>query len=94
MSEHEGFCVPAIEALHFKVPLIFFNSSALPETMGQGAIGIDQKDPLRTACIMQELIHNNAAKEELISKSQSELSRFKIDIFKSNLSKLVSEALA
>jgi len=94
MSEHEGFCVPAIEALHFKVPLIFFNSSALPETMGQGAIGIDQKDPLRTACIMQELIHNNAAKEELISKSQSELSRFNIDIFKSNLSKLVSEALA
>jgi glycosyltransferase involved in cell wall biosynthesis len=30
MSEHEGFCVPLLEAMHFKLPIIAFNSSAIP----------------------------------------------------------------
>ncbi len=94
MSEHEGFCVPAIEALHFEVPLIFFKSSALPETLGEGALGIDDKNPLKIACLMNELLANKAVQSELIIKSKVELSRFSIKTFKKDLSALISKAVA
>jgi glycosyltransferase involved in cell wall biosynthesis/ADP-heptose:LPS heptosyltransferase len=34
MSEHEGFCIPLIEAMWFDMPVFAYASSAVPETMG------------------------------------------------------------
>ena len=93
MSEHEGFCVPAIEALHFEIPLIYFEGSALPETLGNGAVGVKDKDPLKLACLMNELLENNNLREELKLNAKKELSRFSIDIFRQNLSSLISKVL-
>jgi len=36
LSEHEGFCVPLVEAMHHGVPVVATGSSAVPETV-QGA---------------------------------------------------------
>jgi len=33
LSEHEGFCVPLVEAMHFGVPTVAFASTAVPETV-------------------------------------------------------------
>ena len=43
MSEHEGFCVPLIEALHHKVPVVAYNSSAVPETLGESGVLIKRE---------------------------------------------------
>jgi glycosyltransferase involved in cell wall biosynthesis len=37
-SEHEGFCVPLVEAMSMKVPLVAYGSSAIPETVGQAGM--------------------------------------------------------
>lgn len=37
-SEHEGFCVPAIEAMAFGLPIVATSGSALPETCESTAI--------------------------------------------------------
>lgn len=37
-SEHEGFCVPILEAQYFKLPIIAKTSSAVPETIGKNQI--------------------------------------------------------
>ena len=34
-SEHEGFCVPVVEAQYFMLPVLALDSSALRETMGE-----------------------------------------------------------
>jgi len=94
MSEHEGFCVPAIEALHFDVPVIYFESSALPETLGKGAIGVKNKDPLKIACLMNEILENEQERAELRTNAKKELTRFSIDTFKQNISALITKALA
>jgi len=93
MSEHEGFCVPAIEALHFDVPVIYFEGSALSETLGTGAVGIKDKDPLKIACLMAELLENQKEREELKLNAKKELARFSIDTFRENLSSLISKTL-
>nr|WP_269849836.1 glycosyltransferase [Methanosarcina horonobensis] len=35
MSEHEGFCVPLLESMHFKIPIIANNCTAIPQTLGE-----------------------------------------------------------
>ncbi len=44
-SDHEGFCVPLIEAMSMKIPILAYNSSAIPETLGDGGILWEDKDP-------------------------------------------------
>lgn len=41
MSEHEGFCVPLIEAQYFNLPIITKNSSAIAETVGKNQIVLE-----------------------------------------------------
>lgn len=44
-SEHEGFCVPLVEAMAMGVPIVAYSSSAIPETVGDAGIVWDEKNP-------------------------------------------------
>lgn len=56
MSEHEGFCVPLIEAMWFNVPVLAFRSSAVPETLGEAAMMFTDKDNLREVAALARLM--------------------------------------
>jgi glycosyltransferase involved in cell wall biosynthesis len=45
MSEHEGFCVPAIEAMAFGVPVVALDRGAVGATVGPGGIVWSENDP-------------------------------------------------
>jgi glycosyltransferase involved in cell wall biosynthesis len=38
VSEHEGFCVPLIEAMHMRVPIVARSHAAIPETLSDAGI--------------------------------------------------------
>ncbi|MCW7488181.1 glycosyltransferase [Leptospira meyeri] len=44
MSEHEGFCVPLMEAMYFHLPVVAFAAGAIPETLNHSGILFDSKD--------------------------------------------------
>ena len=44
MSEHEGFCVPLVEAMHLGVPVIAYAAGAVPETLGDAGALVLRKD--------------------------------------------------
>lgn len=69
MSEHEGFCVPLVEAMFFEIPIIAYNCAAVPMTLSDGGILIDKKDPVEVAALMSRVISDNNLKE-LIRKNQ------------------------
>lgn len=48
-SEHEGFCVPLVEAMSMKLPITAFASSAIPETLGDAGIVWNERNPLLMA---------------------------------------------
>ena len=56
MSEHEGFCVPLVEAMWFDVPVIAFRSSAIPETLGDAALMFTIKDDLANIAAFAHLL--------------------------------------
>ncbi|MBI2469577.1 MAG: glycosyltransferase, partial [Candidatus Rokubacteria bacterium] len=44
MSEHEGFCVPLLEAMHFGVPIVAYASTGVPDTLGDAGLLVADKD--------------------------------------------------
>lgn len=65
-SEHEGFCVPLVEAMAMKVPIIAYGSTAIPETADDAAILWNRRDPYLMAQSIDFIETNKAAKVELL----------------------------
>jgi glycosyltransferase involved in cell wall biosynthesis len=52
LSEWESFCVPIIEAMHFRVPVIGIEKTCIPETIGDAGILLKDLDFKRNAEII------------------------------------------
>lgn len=76
MSEHEGFCVPLVEAMYFDVPVIAYDSCAIAETMGGSGAVLKQKDPLEVAGLINYVVQNDAIREQMISGQKKRLKDF------------------
>lgn len=63
MSEHEGFCVPVVEAMALGIPVVAFGSSAIPETVGPAGIFWDESDPLYYSETLRKLADNDDLRE-------------------------------
>ena len=46
-SEHEGFCVPLVEAFYKRVPVVAYAATAVPATMDGGGVLFDTTRPAR-----------------------------------------------
>ncbi len=67
MSEHEGFCIPLLEAMVHRVPIIAFRSTGVTYTMGDAGVLVDDKDPHMIAHVAHLLCDNVAYREEIIA---------------------------
>ena len=48
-SEHEGFCVPVVEAMAAHIPVVAFDQGAVPEVLGGAGLLVSDKDPYALA---------------------------------------------
>jgi len=60
-SEHEGFCVPLVEAMAMNVPIVAYSSSAIPETVGDAGLVWRERDPLLLAESINTFVKDEAA---------------------------------
>ena len=44
-SDHEGFCVPLVEAMSMRVPIVAYGSTGIPGTVGNAGLVWDECDP-------------------------------------------------
>lgn len=49
LSQHEGFCVPLVEAMRHALPIVALRGSAVTETVGDGGLLLASNDPLVVA---------------------------------------------
>ena len=89
MSEHEGFCVPLMEAMYFNVPVIAYDNSAIAETLGGAGVLVDNKEPDKIAWEIHKLIKNKEYSNEIIKAESKRLDYFSYssvsDIMKNTL---------
>lgn len=76
MSEHEGFCVPLVEAMYFGVPVIAYSSCAIPWTMGGSGFVIDSKDPAEIALLIDRLVSDVELKKTVVAGQKRRLADF------------------
>jgi glycosyltransferase involved in cell wall biosynthesis len=60
-SQHEGFCVPLIEAMAMKVPIVALGSSAVPATVGDAGLVWEEANP----ALFAESIHRIVVDDEV-----------------------------
>ena len=62
LSEHEGFCIPLLEAFHAGVPVVARPVGGMPEVGGDAPLWLSDGDDLS---VVAELVHLAASDEEL-----------------------------
>ncbi len=85
MSEHEGFCVPLVEAMFFDVPIIAYASSAIPDTLGGSGMLVDNKDPIFVSMLTDKLVNDKTFREHVIEKQRARLEYFSYENMRARL---------
>jgi glycosyltransferase involved in cell wall biosynthesis len=93
-SEHEGFCVPLIEAFYKRVPVLAFAATAVPATMDGGGVLYTSTDPRVVAGLMQGVLTLDAAEEEVLRRQDAALERLLARDFAGLVRRFVADALA
>src|SRR5207245_1420426 len=65
LSEHEGFGVPLLEAMHFGVPVVALATSAVPETVGAAGLLLAERDPVVVAVAVHRVLSDAALSARL-----------------------------
>lgn len=58
MSEHEGFCVPVVESMYHRVPVVAYAYTAVPETLGDHPLLIEGLRPDDYTVAIERLLYD------------------------------------
>jgi len=65
VSEHEGFCVPLVEAMSMKLPITAYASTAIPETVGDAGIVWTERNPILIAESIDRFVRDKTVRDAL-----------------------------
>lgn len=75
-SEHEGFCIPLLEAMLFDVPVVAYGTTAITETLGASGILMQDKNPLETAGVIDHLMKHAGIRDQVILGQRKRVQNF------------------
>ena len=76
LSEHEGFCVPLVEAMAADVPVLAYAAGAVPETLGGAGMLFAPKDLEVAAEMMGMLVYDRPVRQAVIEGQRQRLKDF------------------
>jgi glycosyltransferase involved in cell wall biosynthesis len=74
-SEHEGFCVPLVEAFYKQVPVLAYAATAVPATMDGAGVLYDTKDPEYIARLMETVLDVPPLAAAIVASQDAALER-------------------
>jgi L-malate glycosyltransferase len=80
LSEHEGFCVPLLEAMAVGVPIAAYRAAAVGDTVADAGILLDYKDPAVVAVAVRELLQDGEGRRRLIDAGRARAATFSVDV--------------
>ena len=75
-SRHEGFGLPALEAMAASVPVVATDAGAIPEVVGTAALLVPAEDAPALAAGLDRALHSEAVAAELVAAGRTRASRF------------------
>jgi L-malate glycosyltransferase len=90
LSEHEGFCVPLIEAMAADVPVLAYEAGAVPETLGGAGVLFAPKDLELAAEMLGMLVYDRPVRDRVIQGQRQRLADFSPARIESRLNEIVA----
>ncbi|NNN20183.1 MAG: glycosyltransferase, partial [Acidimicrobiaceae bacterium] len=91
LSEHEGFCVPLLEAMHNDLPITAYDSSAISETLGNAGLLISKNDPVTTAVAMHKITSDTTLRGFLKDQMAKRLEELSLENSRNKLYEALAE---
>jgi L-malate glycosyltransferase len=76
LSEHEGFCIPLLEAMQVGLPIVAYAQPAVAETLQDSAILLEQKTPEAVAEAVENVLRDAELRNSLREKERIRLKDF------------------
>ena len=93
-SEHEGFCVPIVEAFYKQVPVLAYAATAVPSTMDGAGVLFEDRDPIHVATLMDEIVSNAHLQDQIVDGQLAAVERLRSMDFAGTLLGFVDRMLA
>ncbi len=84
-SEHEGFCVPLVEAFYKRIPVIAYEATAVPATLDGGGVLYSDRDPFHVASIIDAVVSNQRLQDAILDRQDEALDRLRARDFAGTL---------
>jgi glycosyltransferase involved in cell wall biosynthesis len=95
MSEHEGFNVPLVEAMYADVPILAYNSTSIPHTLGDAGVLFNEKRYEEVAEMMDMLMEEQMLRSQFLDAQQQRLAFFQKpgleNILRSHIDQVIGE---
>jgi glycosyltransferase involved in cell wall biosynthesis len=92
-SEHEGFCVPLVEAFYKGVPVVAYAATAVPDTMDGAGVLYEEKDPRSVAALMDAIVARSDLRDAIVTGQYEAVGRLRSIDFAATLLDFVDEIL-
>ena len=93
LSDHEGFCVPLVEAMHHGVPIVAYAAGAVPETLGDAGVLLPGKKPSDVAAALHRVLSDGSVRDSLVAAGRRRLALFELERSRASM-RAVFEKLA
>jgi len=93
-SEHEGFCVPIVEAFYKQVPVLAYAATAVPSTMDGAGVLFEDRDPIHVATLIDEIVSNAALQDQIVDGQLAAVDRLRSKDFAGTLLGFIQRMLA
>lgn len=77
MSEHEGFCIPLLEAMHAGIPVLAYSAAAIPETLDTAGILFTEKNYPLISETIRRVVSDTELRQAVISRQFERIARFR-----------------
>jgi len=93
-SEHEGFCVPLVEAFYKRIPVLALARTAVPATMDGAGVLYGEPEPAGVATLVDAVVSDEALQERILAGQDAALERLRHRDFGGTLLRYVGQVLA
>lgn len=91
LSEHEGFCVPLVEAMAADVPVLAYGAGAVPDTLGGAGVQFAPKDLEVAAELLGALAFDDDLRASVIAGQRRRLADFSDARIRSELATVIHQ---
>ncbi len=93
LSNHEGFCVPLLESMYHGIPIVAYDNTAVPETVGAAGLVLRDKDPARVAAAIDRVVRDAELRSVLASAAAERVADFALPRVQAGFSSALEGAL-